>query len=181
MALSHLNALSSGPVEEILEVTGTDGNATVVLRGEAMDLRGALSERLELTQLHPAVVRAWAHLIGAEALKELSKDAAELRAYAEERQLIDLLRDYPGRLDAAALAGLLHPLQTRLHSIASSQTEIDDEVHLTISTVGCERHGRRHLVRGSAPRSVEHAQRRSGGSARTWPFQGPSGHRPERK
>jgi len=131
-------------IEEILAATGTDANATVVLSGEATALGDALSERLELTQLHPAVVKAWAHLVGAEALKDLSKDAVTLRAYAAGRQLIDLLTEYPGRVDAATLAGLLHPLQPRLYSIASSQAEIEDEIHLVVSTVSYETHGRRH-------------------------------------
>jgi sulfite reductase (NADPH) flavoprotein alpha-component len=136
---------SSELIDEILAATGADGAESVVLAsGEPMDLRRALSERLELTQLHPAVAEAWAYLVGSERLKELSKDAAELRAYAGERQLIDLLADYPGRVDAASLAGLLHPLRPRLYSIASSQAEIEDEVHLTVSRVSYEAHGRAH-------------------------------------
>lgn len=132
-------------IDEILAATGADGAESVVLAaGEAMELRQALSERLELTQLHPAVAKAWAHVVGADSLKELSKDAAELRAYAGERQLIDLLADCPGRVDAASLAGLLNPLQPRLYSIASSQAEIEDEVHLVVSRVSYEAHGRWH-------------------------------------
>jgi sulfite reductase (NADPH) flavoprotein alpha-component len=131
-------------VDEILAMTATEGSASVVLRGEAMELRQALSERLELTQLHPAVVNAWAHLVDTDGLKELANDASALRAYAAERQLVDLLTDHPGRVDAAALVGLLYPLQPRLYSIASSQAEIADEVHLTVSKVSYEAHGRRH-------------------------------------
>lgn len=134
---------SPASIDEILAATGADGAESVVLAaGEPMDLRRALSERLELTQLHPAVAKAWAYLVGSERLKELSNDAAELRAYVGERQLIDLLVDYPGRVDAASLAGLLHPLQPRLYSIASSQAEIEDEVHLAVSRVSYEAHGR---------------------------------------
>lgn len=131
-------------VDEILAMTATEGSASVVLRGEAMELHQALSERLELTQLHPAVVKAWAHLVNSEGLKQLAKDASALRAYAAERQLVDLLTDHPGRVDAASLVGLLYPLQPRLYSIASSQAEIADEVHLTVSKVSYEAHGRRH-------------------------------------
>jgi sulfite reductase (NADPH) flavoprotein alpha-component len=131
-------------IDEILATTGADGSATVVLSGEALELRQALSERLEVTQLHPAVAKAWAHLVSAEGLKELSKDAAALRAYAAGHQLIDLVAEYPGRVDAASLGGLLHPLQPRLYSIASSQAEIEDEIHLTVSRLRYDAHGRHH-------------------------------------
>ncbi len=128
----------------ILDATGADGGETVVLSGEAMALRQALSERLELTRLHPAVAKAWAHLVDARELQELSRDAAKLRAYAAARQLIDLLTDYPGRVAAPSLAGLLNPLQPRLYSIASSQAETEDEVHLAVSRVSYHSHGRDH-------------------------------------
>lgn len=131
-------------IEEILTATGADGSATVVLSGKAIELRRALSERLELTQLHPAVAKDWANLVGAEGLKVLSTNAARLRAFAAERQFVDLLAEYPGRVDATTLAGLLHPLQPRLYSIASSQAEIEDEVHLAVSMVSFEAHGRDH-------------------------------------
>lgn len=131
-------------VHAILHATGADGREGVAPGGVAMTLQEALSERLELTQLHPAVAKAYAHLVDADELKELSMDAVRLRAYAADRQLIDLLADYPGRVAAPALAGLLHPLQPRLYSIASSQVEIEDEVHLAVSRVSYRSHGREH-------------------------------------
>jgi len=130
-------------VDEILLATGADGGASIVLSGEAITLRQALAERLELAQLHPAVAKGWANLVHAERLKELAKDATELRAYVAEHRLVDLLKDYPGRVEAASFAELLNPLQPRLYSIASSQAEIEDEVHLTVSKVGYQARGRR--------------------------------------
>ena len=115
-----------------------------MLGGEEIALRQALGERLEITQLHPAVVKAWANLVGAGDLQDLSNDGSALRAYAAERHLIDLLAEYPGRVDAAALSALLHPLQPRLYSIASSRAETEDEVHLAVAKVGYQAHGRAH-------------------------------------
>ena len=68
-----------------------------------------------------------------------------MRAFAAERQFVDLLRDHPGALDATDLARLLHPLQPRLYSIASSQAAYQDEVHLTVSTLQYEVDGRTRL------------------------------------
>ncbi|WP_373506695.1 assimilatory sulfite reductase (NADPH) flavoprotein subunit [Thiocapsa sp.] len=132
-------------VDAILNRAGLDGETPVRLGDEALDLRHALIERLELTQLHPTTVRAWSELTDAPALKALATDAAGLRAYAGERQLIDLVSDHPAPIDASALVALLRPLQPRLYSIASSQAEVEDEIHLTVSVVRYEAHGRDHL------------------------------------
>ncbi len=132
-------------VDAILSRAGLDGETPIQLGAEALDLRHALIERLELTQLHPTTVRAWSELTDAPDLKALATDAAGLRAYAGERQLIDLVSDHPAPIDASALVALLRPLQPRLYSIASSQAEVEDEIHLTVSVVRYEAHGRDHL------------------------------------
>ena len=133
-----------GLVDEILAACALDGDSSVVLNGKALALRRALSERLELTQLHPTVAAGWGQLVGSEALQDLSKDACALRTYSAERQFIDLLAEHPGRVDAASVAGLLRPLQPRLYSIASSQAEYEDEVHLTVCALHYPARGRVH-------------------------------------
>ena len=120
-------------VDEVLQATGIDGDAAVTLGGEASDLREALASRLELTQLHPTVVKAWGALSGSKSLAALGEDPARLRDYAARHQFIDLITQHPGRPNAAALAAALLPLRPRLYSIASSQAEFPDEVHLTVA------------------------------------------------
>ncbi|MBK5964554.1 hypothetical protein CCR95_10775 [Thiocystis minor] len=131
--------------DAVLTTLGLDGEAPVRLADAELGLRQTLIERLELTQLHPASVRAWAELAQTPDLTELATDAAALRAYASERQLIDLIADHPARVEAEALAGLLRPLQPRLYSIASSQAECEDEAHLTVAVRRYQAHGRDHL------------------------------------
>jgi sulfite reductase (NADPH) flavoprotein alpha-component len=58
----------------------------------------------------------------------------ELKAFIEQRQLIDLAAEFPAHLDAGALLPLLRPLTPRSYSIASSQSSVEDEVHLTVAT-----------------------------------------------
>ncbi len=48
----------------------------------------------------------------------------------------------PAQLDAEALIGLLRPLTPRLYSIASSQAEVESEVHVTVGVVRYEIEGR---------------------------------------
>lgn len=119
-------------VEAVLEATGLDGEAPVTVTAGETTLRHTLTERLELTQLHPAVVRAWAAQSGAQALECLTGDEEQLRAYAGQHQVIDLLREHPSQPEAAAFAKLLHPLQPRLYSIASSPAALPGELHLTV-------------------------------------------------
>ncbi|MGB5834218.1 MAG: flavodoxin domain-containing protein [Thiohalocapsa sp.] len=120
-------------VDAIVSGLELDAEAPVTLANGDVSLRQALTERLELTQLHPGVVKAWADLTGSAPLADLCADAARLRDYAGSRQLIDLVEQHPAAADAAALASILRPLRPRLYSIASSQAEIEDEVHLTVS------------------------------------------------
>lgn len=142
---------------EILKRTGLDGSQVVEVQGGALALADALQSHLELTQLHPSVVGAWARHSGAPELKAISKTPERLREFATTRQFVDLLHDYPASLDAQALAGLLRPLQPRLYSIASSQSAYDDEVHLTISTLRYRVDGRDRLggASGHLTRRIE--------------------------
>ena len=132
-------------VEQVLERTGLDGDRPVTLDGQESDLRAALTRRLELTQLHPTLVKTWAGLTGSAPLAALCADAARLRDYANGHQFIDLLADYPGRPDAAALTAALLPLRPRLYSIASSQAETPDEVHLTVALLSYQVAGQERL------------------------------------
>ncbi|MCP4282945.1 MAG: assimilatory sulfite reductase (NADPH) flavoprotein subunit [Gammaproteobacteria bacterium] len=132
-------------VDDVLRSTGLEGAATVSLENKALSLADALGSRLELTQLHPSVAAQWAKISGDKALQQLAGDSNKLREYCAGRQFVDLLSQHPGRLDADALTQLLQPLQPRLYSIASSQSEFEDEVHLTVAVLRYQAHGRNHL------------------------------------
>jgi sulfite reductase (NADPH) flavoprotein alpha-component len=132
-------------VDAVLHLTGLDAKEPVEIQGQSQSLGEALASRLELTQLHPLVVKAWSGLTGNSTLAGLVQDSKKLRAFATERQFIDLLHDYPGEIDAANLVTTLQPVQPRLYSIASSQASYEDEIHLTVSNTQYQAHGREHL------------------------------------
>jgi sulfite reductase (NADPH) flavoprotein alpha-component len=132
-------------VEEILALTGLSADTPVSVGESSLTLAQALRERLELTQLHPTVVKAWASASGNLELAALSEDAEALRRFARDRQFIDLLQAYPAEVNGDALTKLLHPQQPRLYSIASSQATYEDEIHLTVSALNYRAHGRDHL------------------------------------
>ncbi|MES9829914.1 MAG: flavodoxin domain-containing protein [Candidatus Thiodiazotropha sp.] len=132
-------------IEELLALAGLAAETPVSLDGERMTLGQALGGRLELTQLHPGVIKAWAALAADQALDILSRDGGKLRAFIQGRQFIDLLQAYPAGVDAQGLVEILHAQQPRLYSIASSQTAYEDEIHLTVSALRYRGHGRDHL------------------------------------
>ncbi|MCU7812253.1 MAG: flavodoxin domain-containing protein [Candidatus Thiodiazotropha sp. (ex Notomyrtea botanica)] len=132
-------------IDEILSRTSLSGDTDVSLHGETLPLSTALSERLELTQLHPTVVSAWTSLSDNPELIAINKDKDKLRHFCHERQFIDLLTAYPVDVDAEGLVNLLHRQQPRLYSIASSQATYEDEIHLTVSALQYKAHGRQRL------------------------------------
>lgn len=137
------NAL--GLVEQVLAAAGLSGDEPVELNGSTSPIGQALAERRELTRLHPSVVKTWARVSGRAALGDLITDPERLREYVATRQVIDLLLEYRACPGAQELVDLLLPLQPRLYSVASTQQEFEDEVHLTVSTVRYWDHGREHL------------------------------------
>jgi sulfite reductase (NADPH) flavoprotein alpha-component len=131
-------------VTEIVELTSNDGEAKVSLGGEEFTLADALTRKLELTLSYPGFVTAYQKVINSEALQTTIDDKKALRAYLEERQIVDVIREYPGSISAEELVAALRPLTPRLYSIASSQAEVEDEVHLTIAHVDYMAFGKRH-------------------------------------
>lgn len=132
-------------VEEILTALSLSGDEQVVVGTESLTLKQALVDKKELTQLYPGLVKAWAELSGNAHLLALSEDKEQVRQFILKHQLADLVALYPvassAALTAAKLLELLRPLTPRLYSIASSQSEVETEVHLTVALVEDERHG----------------------------------------
>jgi sulfite reductase (NADPH) flavoprotein alpha-component len=133
-------------VQEILTMTGANGDAVVSTAIGDVTLADALTNRFELTQAYPGFVTKVAELTGDIRYISLSDDKAALRTSIADRQIADILRANPITLTAEQLAAALRPLQPRLYSIASSQTELPYEVHTTVAVVryaidGADREG----------------------------------------
>ena len=131
-------------VAELTSLLSLDGNAEVVVAESSMPLSEALTSKLELTLSYPNFIKSYQAATGSESLAALMEDKAQLRTYMAERQIIDIVRDHPGSLTAQQLVDALRPLTPRLYSIASSQAEVEEEVHLTVAHVDYEAFGHRH-------------------------------------
>ena len=122
-------------VAEILQLSGLQGDEPVTVDGQAQPLRQALTQYYELTRLHAGFITGLAALSADAALQALAADKAQTLQLAANAQLVDVLKRYPTSLSVEQLQGLLRPLTPRLYSIASSQAEVDEEVHLTLGVV----------------------------------------------
>ncbi|MGF1806452.1 assimilatory sulfite reductase (NADPH) flavoprotein subunit [Aliivibrio sifiae] len=119
----------------ILKQIGLTGEELVEVDGESISLQKALVEKYEITSANPQQVAKFSELSGSKKLEKLAQDKDKLRQYAGNTQVIDLLSEKKTKLTAEQLVGLLRRLTPRLYSIASSQTEVDEEVHLTVAVV----------------------------------------------
>lgn len=126
---------SSELAAAILKQVGLTGEEQVDVDGESISLQKALVEKYEITSANPQQVAKFSELSGSKKLEKLAQDKDKLRHYAGNTQVIDLLSEKKTKLTADQLIGLLRRLTPRLYSIASSQTEVDEEVHLTVAVV----------------------------------------------
>ncbi len=132
-------------VNDLLSLLKIDPALSVHVHDEPRPVREALTEVFELTLLHPAFVTEYAELTDHDGLKTIAAATETLRDYVDTRQIIDVVREYPAPVDPEAFVGLLRKLTPRLYSIASSQSEVEEEVHLTLGVVEYEAHGHYHL------------------------------------
>ncbi len=129
-------------VKELVELLWLKGDESVSVDGKTLPLSEALQWHFELTVNTGNIVENYATLTRSESLLPLVGDKAKLQHYAATTPIVDMVRFSPAQLDATALTGLLRPLTPRLYSIASSQAEVETEVHVTVGVVRYDIEGR---------------------------------------
>ncbi|HDT5516263.1 TPA: NADPH-dependent assimilatory sulfite reductase flavoprotein subunit [Klebsiella aerogenes] len=129
-------------VKELVELLWLKGDEPVTVEGKTLPLAQALEWHFELTVNTANIVENYATLTRSETLLPLVGDKAQLQHYAATTPIVDMMRFSPAQLDAEALIGLLRPLTPRLYSIASSQAEAENEVHVTVGVVRYDIEGR---------------------------------------
>ncbi|EGQ8444815.1 assimilatory sulfite reductase (NADPH) flavoprotein subunit [Vibrio cholerae] len=132
-------------VNALLDSVGLSGHEEVQVDGETLSLHSALTHHYEITAANPQLVAQFAELAQSEKLTSLAQDKEALREYATRMQVIDVLREEKVTLSAIQLLSLLRRLTPRLYSIASSQSEVGEEVHLTVGVVEYEYKGEQRL------------------------------------
>jgi len=122
-------------VTELLEVLALSGEDLIKVNGNELSLKQALISALELTQTAASFVEFWAKISADKTLNEVIADKNTLREYANNHQVIDVVKSAKASVTAQQFVDALRHITPRLYSIASSQAEVEDEVHLTIGLV----------------------------------------------
>lgn len=129
-------------VKELTELLWLKGDESVTVDGKTLPLAEALQWHFELTVNTANIVENYATLTRSETLLPLVGDKTQLQHYAATTPIVDMVRFSPAQLSAETLVGLLRPLTPRLYSIASSQAEVESEVHITVGAVRFDIEGR---------------------------------------
>ncbi|MDU5455019.1 MAG: NADPH-dependent assimilatory sulfite reductase flavoprotein subunit [Pseudescherichia vulneris] len=129
-------------VRELVELLWLKGDEPVTVDGKTLPLSDALEWHFELTVNTASIVENYAKLSRSETLLPMVGDKARLQHYAATTPIVDMVRFSAAQLDAEALISLLRPLTPRLYSIASSQAEVESEVHVTVGVVRYDVEGR---------------------------------------
>jgi sulfite reductase (NADPH) flavoprotein alpha-component len=136
-------------VEELLAALGFSGNEKIILKvsGEesTFDVKTALISQLEITQTPVSFVEFWAKVSTDEHLKAIAEDKNQAREFAANHQIIDVVtsttKEGVSAVDISpqAFVDALRKITPRLYSIASSQAEVEEEVHLTVGLVSYQK------------------------------------------
>jgi sulfite reductase (NADPH) flavoprotein alpha-component len=130
---------SSDLVNELITVLGLNSEDKVAVAGQSIALATALKTKYEITQTPINFVEFWANLTKSTNLLGLLEDKAALREYASNHQVVDVVKAelLPNdvKLNAQTFIEALRKITPRLYSIASSQSEVEEEVHLTVGLV----------------------------------------------
>ncbi|WP_067031126.1 assimilatory sulfite reductase (NADPH) flavoprotein subunit [Allomuricauda sp. CP2A] len=140
-----LGVYAHNPDELIVEVLGTlglTGSERIKSHHGEKTLHEALKTDYELTPLTGANVIRYAKLTKDPRLEKMVDDNMELMEYLRGRDILDMIRETPFKMSAETFITLLRKNSSRLYSIASSSEVYGNEVHILVSTVRYEAHGR---------------------------------------
>jgi sulfite reductase (NADPH) flavoprotein alpha-component len=107
-------------------------------------LKDTLLTDYEITLLTPVVLSKYAKLIGSKALDQLIGNKEQLKDYCRTRDVIDLVKDYPGNFSPDEFLSVLRNLTPRLYSVASSTLAFPNELHLTVGIIENSIRNRKH-------------------------------------
>lgn len=142
-ALGVIPENNAALVNQLLLTVALNADAIIDVGGQPIALFDALKNRFELTKLTVDVLRRYNEFQKQEKLSAVLSNPEVLKNFVYGRDVLDLFRDYPVKINAQQLVEVLRPLQPRLYSIASSPKAVPGEVHLTVGVVDYENRDRK--------------------------------------
>jgi sulfite reductase (NADPH) flavoprotein alpha-component len=131
-------------VNEVIALTGYKAESLIKKDGEERLLHEVLTHDFELSNITGQTVEAYAKLTNNNDLLKLCSHKDKLFKYVYGRDIVDLLNDYPAKIDLDSFLSILRKLQPRLYSIASSYNANPEEVHLLVREVEYFANKRKH-------------------------------------
>ncbi|MGQ9349205.1 bifunctional nitrate reductase/sulfite reductase flavoprotein subunit alpha [Mycolicibacterium gilvum] len=123
-------------VESWLRATGLHGAEAVIVDGNQISLREALTQHYDICRVTSNLVTFLAeHCPDAAAARRLRNDRGALDKWLVNRNGLDLVREFGVRADPASWQEVLVRLTPRQYSISSSPLVSPHEVQLTVSIV----------------------------------------------
>ena len=141
-------------VQEVLKTTDLNAAEKVKVGEQEIALYDALRNHYELSNITIDVLKRYNEQLKSEDIAVLLSDKVKLEEFVYGRDIVDLLEEFPFKLDAATLIKVLRPIQPRLYSISSSAEATPGEVHLTVGVVDFDVNGRNK--RGACSGYLEH-------------------------
>ncbi|NQZ89021.1 MAG: assimilatory sulfite reductase (NADPH) flavoprotein subunit [Colwellia sp.] len=135
-------------VTELIAALNLSADEKVEIAGTSLSFAEALTSTLEITQTAVNFISFWAEQSQDKDLLALSEDKNSARQYAGNHQIVDVVKAASATVTAQDFADALRKITPRLYSIASSQAEAEEEVHLTVGLV--EYHENDQLRSGGA-------------------------------
>ena len=128
-------------VDELIATLSLSASENVSVANETLTLKDALVSSLEITQTSVNFVNFWAEVSQDKTLLAVAEDKNSAREYAANHQVVDVVKAAPASIEAQVFVEALRKITPRLYSIASSQAEMEEEVHLTVGLVEYDGNG----------------------------------------
>ncbi len=131
--------------DKLIKVMNFDKSAVVTSGIQKKLLKDALVTNYEITMLTPVVLEKYAKLTNNSKLNNLVADPEKSEKYCKDRDVVDMVQDFPAPVDHNDFLPLLRNLAPRLYSVASSPQALPGQLHLTVGLVEYSVNGRNHM------------------------------------
>jgi sulfite reductase (NADPH) flavoprotein alpha-component len=145
----------SQDVANLLSQLKIDRNDLVAYKGKELCIEYLLTEILEISLLNRNFLKYYSTLAESSELFSIVDKQDSFNKFVKNRQLIDVLKEYPTPIGAQDLVDHLIKITPRLYSISSSHKANPEEVHLTIALVELDAGNRTGLASGALCRFAE--------------------------
>jgi sulfite reductase (NADPH) flavoprotein alpha-component len=133
-----------GLVREIIHLLHTDSELPVIFGQSSGSLGHILANEVELAKLTRDNLEQYGKIAALPDLDLTISDKDKMSALLYGSTWADLLRLYPSGISPEQFLSIARPIQPRLYSIASSARAYPGEVHITVSQVNYNLHGKAH-------------------------------------